>query len=308
MRIDRISLDTIYKPKPPIAACIGYFDGVHKGHQALIRRTVEISKRLNCSSALITFEPDPWVTVRGVHPEELEHLTTLRQKNNLVIQYGIQNIYILDFTPAMAALSPEQFIEKVLGQLNIKAMVCGFDFRFGAKGKGDSFLMRKCVHFPVEVVDEVQQGGEKISSTRICGCVKNGDFLSAYDLMGHPFTMDGVVVQGNEIGRKLGTPTANISHSSEYVMPKIGVYSGHIRIRGKLYGAMINVGHNPTGNYSKDISIEAYVFNLNQNIYGERVSLIFEQYIREEKDFRNMDNLRLQLEQDKEKIRKLLNV
>ena len=98
MRIDTISLNRIYRPKTPVVACIGFFDGVHKGHQALIERTVAMSKELQCASALITFEPDPWVTVHNALPQELEHLTTAKQKNNLVIKYGIQNIYYLDFT------------------------------------------------------------------------------------------------------------------------------------------------------------------------------------------------------------------
>lgn len=308
MRIDTISLDRIYKPKTPVVACIGFFDGVHKGHQALIERTVALSKELQCASALITFEPDPWITVHNALPQELEHLTTAKQKNNLVIKYGIQNIYYLDFTKEMAALTPELFISRVLGQLNLKGLVCGYDFRFGAKGMGDAELLKKTVSYPVEVIQEITYKGAKISSSRIVKCVKNGDFMSAYELLGHPFMMDGTIVAGKHIGKTLNTPTANLGYSSEYVIPKIGVYSGHMLIRGKMFGAMINVGHNPTGNYSEPVSIESYIFNFNNLIYGERVSLIFEQYIREEKDFRNMDNLRMQLELDKETVRKILRL
>lgn len=308
MRIDRITLDRKYKPNTPVVACIGYFDGVHKGHQALIGRTVELAKEIGCASALITFEPDPWVTIRNALPQELEHLTTSKQKNNLVIKYGIQNIYYLDFTKQMAALSPHDFIEQVLGQLNLKGLVCGYDFRFGAKGLGDAGFLKRSVSYPVEVIEEISYKGTKISSSRIVKCVKSGDFMSAYELLGHPFTMDGTVIAGRHIGATLNTPTVNLGYSPEYVIPRIGVYSGHILVRGKMYGAMINVGHNPTGNYSVPVSIETYIFNFNSTIYGERVSLIFEQYIREEKDFKNMDNLKMQLELDKETVRKLLRL
>ena len=308
MRIDTISLDHIYKPKTPVVACIGFFDGVHKGHQALIARTIELAKEMECSTALITFEPDPWVTLRGAATQDLEHLTTARQKNNLVIKYGIQNIYYLDFTKEMADLEPDDFIRLVLGQLNLKGLVCGFDFRFGARGRGDAELLKKTVSYPVEGIAEISHKGSKISSSRIVECVKNGDFLSAYELLGHPFAMDGTIISGNHIGRILNTPTANLGYSDEYVLPKIGVYSGHMIVRGKMIGAMINVGHNPTVNYSKPVSIESYLFNFNGQIYGERVSLIFEQYIRGERNFKNADNLMLQLEQDKAMVRKLLGL
>ncbi len=306
MRIDKISLDRVYKPNTPVAACIGYFDGVHRGHQKLIAKTIELSKELNCSSALITFDPDPWVTIKGILPNELEHLTTTRQKNDLIIQCGIQNIYYLDFTSQMAALSPDDFIQYVLGQLNLKAVVCGYDFHFAAKGKGDAEFLKKRLSCPVEVIGEVTHNGQKISSTRICQCVKNGDFMSAYELLGHPFVIDGTVVKGRQIGRTLGIPTANIEFSPEYVVPKTGVYSAHVRIHGKLHGAMVNVGHNPTGNYHSEIVIEAHILNFNEKIYGEKVSLILEQYIRPERDFKNMNNLKMQLEQDRETVRKLL--
>ena len=308
MRIDTISLKRVYKPKTPVVACIGFFDGVHKGHQELIRRTVELAREYNCSTALITFEPDPWVTICNTLPQDLEHLTTSGQKNVLVFKYGIQNIYYLDFTKEMAALTPAAFIQQVLGQLNLKALVCGYDFRFGARGEGDAQLLKRSVPFPVEVVEEISYNGEKISSSRIVKCVKAGDFLSAYELLGHPFTMDGTIITGNHIGKTLSTPTANLGYSSEYVIPKIGVYSGHMKVRGKLFGAMINVGHNPTVNYSRTVSIESYLFNFNHDIYGERVSLIFEQYVRGERKFKNTDNLILQLEQDKETVRKLLGL
>ncbi len=308
MRIDTISLTRPYHPKTPVAACIGYFDGIHKGHQELIRTTVEKASALNCGSALITFDPDPWVTIKNILPSELEHLTTMKQKNNLFIEYGIKNIYYLDFTREMSELSPEEFVKQVLGQLNLKALICGYDFHFGSHGAGDADLLKSIVSYPVEVVQQVSYDGERISSTRIVQYVKNGDFLNAYKLLGHPFTMDGTVVSGSHIGRTMGVPTANIRYSPEYVIPKIGVYSAHVVINGKKYGAMVNVGHNPTVNYHKDVSIEAHIFDLNEDLYGSRISVIFEQYIRDEMQFRTEENLKMQLEMDKAAVRRLLGL
>ncbi|MBQ9327592.1 MAG: bifunctional riboflavin kinase/FAD synthetase [Solobacterium sp.] len=308
MRIDTISLNYTYKPKTPVAACIGFFDGVHKGHQKLIQKTIERAKELNCASALITFEPDPWVTIRHLPVDQLEHLTTARQKNNLVIEQGINNIYVLDFTPEMAALSPDDFLIRVLGQLNLKALVCGYDFHYGAGGQGNAETLTSRLLIPVDIVDEVSFEGAKISSSRICEAVKQGDFYQAYQLLGHPFTMDGIVAHGAHKGTAMGVPTANISYNLEYVLPKTGVYSAHVSVKGKMYGAMVNVGHNPTMNYKESISVEAHLFNFHEDIYGERISVIFEQYIRPEMQFSSVDNLIMQLERDKIQVRRILGL
>ena len=308
MRIAYIDLERTNKAKNQFAACIGYFDGMHRGHQTLIRRTRALAEKYGCGSALITFDPDPWVTIKNILPSELEHLTTMKQKNNLFIEYGIKNIYYLDFTREMSELSPEEFVKQVLGQLNLKALICGYDFHFGSHGAGDADLLKSIVSYPVEVVQQVSYDGERISSTRIVQYVKNGDFLNAYKLLGHPFTMDGTVVSGSHIGRTMGVPTANIRYSPEYVIPKIGVYSAHVVINGKKYGAMVNVGHNPTVNYHKDVSIEAHIFDLNEDLYGSRISVIFEQYIRDEMQFRTEENLKMQLEMDKAAVRRLLGL
>ena len=308
MRIDKISLSYRYKPKTPVVACIGFFDGVHKGHRALIQEAIRQARELNCASALITFEPDPWITIKGIREEDCEHLTTTKQKINLIVQEGIQNIYILDFTKEMSQLSSLDFVVRVLGQLNLKGLVCGYDFHFGRNGEGDAERLKQFLECPVTIVDEVTSEGAKISSTRIVNCVKSGDFYAAYQLLGHPFTMDGKVVHGNQIGHSLGFPTANVQFSPEYVLPLSGVYSGHVILRGKRYGAMINVGHNPTVNYSKQISVEAYIFNLNQDIYNEHISVIFEQYIRAEQQFKNRENLILQLERDRKQVMKVLGI
>ncbi|MBO7703082.1 MAG: bifunctional riboflavin kinase/FAD synthetase [Solobacterium sp.] len=308
MRIDRISLDRKYQPKTPVVACIGFFDGVHKGHQELIRKTVERAKELDCDTALITFEPDPWVTLRGVEESELEHLTTTKQKINLVVKYGIHNVYLLEFTKEMADLSPNDFVAQVLGQLNLKGLVCGYDFRFGARGEGDAAMLKEIAPCDVFVIEEIDHEGAKISSSRIVERVKEGDFYSAYLMLGHPFSMDGKIVAGSHQGTGLGFPTANVQYSPEYVIPKLGVYSAHVQIRGKTYGAMVNVGHNPTFNYSQDVSIEAHILNLKQDLYGEHISVIPEQYIRPEMQFKNRENLILQLESDYQKVRKLLRL
>ncbi len=175
-------------------------------------------------------------------------------------------------------------------------------------GRGDAQFLKDHLSIPVQIIDKVSADGMKISSSRIVSCVKEGDFLSAYKLLGYPYTIDGKVMHGNEVGHSLGFPTANISISPEYVIPKLGVYSAHVTIRGKRYGAMINVGHNPTLNYSKNVSIEAHIFNFDEPIYGEYISVILEQYIRPEQDFSNRENLIMQLERDRAQVLRVLGL
>ena len=126
MRIIKMGIDTKRVYTNPMCACIGYFDGMHKGHQQLIRHTIEMSKRLHCESALITFDPDPWVTIK--HIKDVKHITTMRERINRAVEYGIQNIIILQFTSEFSQLSPEDFVNEILSKISLKGIVCGFDF------------------------------------------------------------------------------------------------------------------------------------------------------------------------------------
>ena len=140
MRIIHVNLKQLKKQKNPVVACIGYFDGMHKGHQALVKATIDKANELNVESALITFDPDPWVTIKGM--KDVKHITPLQQRINLAVEFGIKNIFILNFTKEMAALSPIDFI-KVLDSCNIQALICGFDYHYGQFGKGNIESLRK---------------------------------------------------------------------------------------------------------------------------------------------------------------------
>ncbi len=306
MRIAYIDLAKPRKAKNPIVACIGYFDGMHRGHQKLIEKTKELAEEHHCGSALITFEPDPWVTLRGMKNSDLEHITTMRQKINLAVSYGIENIYILRFTWEMSQLSPEEFLGKVLGQLNLKGLVCGFDFHYGKAGEGTAETLKWSVVYPVSIVDEVSEGGEKISSSRISILIKEGKMKEASDLLGHPYEIEGKVIQGRHKGTLMGFPTANIQIADELIVPKIGVYAAYAKYGMHTYKAMVNIGHNPTMNYTRNISVEAHLFDFGDNLYGNNISLYPVQYIRPEMHFRSRENLIMQLEQDSKTIRAYL--
>ncbi|MBR4444398.1 MAG: bifunctional riboflavin kinase/FAD synthetase [Solobacterium sp.] len=304
MRIITVAMDTRRKSMVPICACIGYFDGMHLGHQELIRRTVEMAHSKNCESALITFDPDPWVTVRDM--EDVKHITTLRQRMNLAVDMGIGNIVILKFTKAMSQLEPEEFVARILGKLNLQGLVCGFDFHYGHMGKGDCYSLSLQAEYPVDIVDAVTDENGKISSTRISECIVNARFKEASLMMGRPYEIEGTVIHGRHKGSSMGFPTANIKYAAEYLLPRSGVYACYVLVDKKRYPAMVNLGHNPTLNYQERLSLEAHLIGFTGNLYGKHMTVQFVKFMRPEKKFRNSINLILQLEQDLRDIRRLL--
>ena len=303
MRIVNVKLGEIRKQKNPVVACIGYFDGMHKGHQALVNATIEKAKELGVESGLITFDPDPWVTLRDA--KDVKHITPLQQRINIAVELGIKNIFILNFTKEMAALSPVDFI-KVLDSCNIKALICGFDYHYGQFGKGDIESLKRDADFEVIVIDAVSDSEGKISSTRITNLIEDGEVHKAEELLGYAYRVEGYVVHGNAKGRTIGYPTANVSVPSEYLEPKSGVYACFALIDGKKYKAMVNIGHNPTFNYTETMSLEAYILDFSGDLYDKRLKISFKYYLRPEKKFKYIGNLKMQLEQDEFAVRTLL--
>ncbi len=303
MRIVNVKLGEIRKQKNPVVACIGYFDGMHKGHQALVNATIEKAKELGVESGLITFDPDPWVTLRN--EKDVKHITPLQQRINIAVELGIKNIFILNFTKEMAALSPLDFI-KVLDSCNIKALICGFDYHYGQFGKGDIESLKRDADFEVVVIDAVNDNEGKISSTRITNLIEEGEVHKAEELLGYAYRVEGYVVHGNAKGRTIGYPTANVSVPSEYLEPKGGVYACFALIDGKKYKAMVNIGHNPTFNYTETMSLEAYILDFSGDLYDKRLKISFKYYLRPEKKFKYIGNLKMQLEQDEFAVRTLL--
>lgn len=303
MRIVNVKLGEIRKQKNPVVACIGYFDGMHKGHQALVNATLEKAKELGVESGLITFDPDPWVTLRDA--KDVKHITPLQQRINIAVELGIKNIFILNFTKEMAALSPLDFI-KVLDSCNIKALICGFDYHYGQFGKGDIESLKRDADFEVIVIDAVSDSEGKISSTRITNLIEEGEVHKAEELLGYAYRVEGYVVHGNAKGRTIGYPTANVSVPGEYLEPKSGVYACFALVDGKKYKAMVNIGHNPTFNYTETMSLEAYILDFSGDLYDKRLKISFKYYLRPEKKFKYIGNLKMQLEQDEFAVRTLL--
>lgn len=288
-----------------LAACIGYFDGFHLGHQSLFNKTLTIAKQKSLKSALISFDPDPWVVLHGV--PNANHLTTINDRKVLAEKLGFDIWISIEFDKDMASLSPSEFINK-LRSINIQELVCGFDFKFGSKGTGtiDTLLSAQSDNFHVHVISEYKVDNEKVSSTRIKIALKNGNMELVKQLLGRYYQLKGIVVGGKQIGRKIGYPTANLQVNSEYVLPKMGVYAGYVTIDSLRYQAMISIGLNPTVKDDRVVSIEAHIFDFDRDIYNKEVSFVYVQYLRPELKFNSLNGLILQLKEDEKECRKVL--
>ena len=296
MKEIHISLKQTPVVEEPLTACIGYFDGLHLGHQKLIEEVKQVAEKRNTRSALITFEPDPWGVIKGLR--EIAHITPMKQRMRIAEAMGIEYWIILDFSKEMADLTPQDFHERVLKPLHLDTLVCGYDFHYGRKGEGDARQLQSQQDFEVHIIDEVSSEHKKISSTRIEELIKEGSMEKAARFMGRWYDMEGSVKGGSRVGRKHGFPTANLHLFELYVMPKKGVYVGAVKVQGTWHKAMINVGNNPTYNYQEQLSIEAHLLDFDRDIYDEPVTFRFLSYIREEQKFHDADALHEQLKKD----------
>lgn len=301
MRIIRVDLNNLKKNVKPLCACIGYFDGLHRGHQQLLAKTVKLSHKYGCETGMITFDPDPWVVIKGM--QNVKHISTMRQRINRAVQLGMDNIILLNFTRDMSELPPQDFLEKVLGCLNLKALVCGFDFHFAYRGEGDAAFLKAHAPFEIAVISAIEDSVGKISSTRISRCIVEGKIEEANAMLGYPYSIEGKVIHGKHRGTGMGFPTANILYDPEYLLPKNGVYAAMITIGQDQYPCMVNVGINPTFSDIDHISIEANILDFNGDLYGRWVRLDFCRFMRGEKKFRSRENLIMQLEQDQRDVR-----
>jgi riboflavin kinase/FMN adenylyltransferase len=280
-------------------ACIGFFDGLHIGHQALIEKTKLIAKEQGIKTAMITFFPHPSSVLQH---KQVMYLTPHYLKQQLLESYGFDYLLIVNFTLDFSKQSGASFIENILCRLPLKHLVVGFDFRFGFQGKGDVHLLTQSQScFEVSVIDQISDQHNKISSTLIKSLISEGDVALAHEYLSRPHQVRGQVVQGNQRGRTIGYPTANVDVYDDVLIPAPGVYIAQVTHNHKTYPAMVNIGHNPTFNAKHDVSIEAYILDFNETIYGQTLVVHFLDRIRDEKKFNSIQELINQLHQDKQR-------
>ncbi len=296
MKEQIITLNQTIAWNEPFCACIGYFDGMHVGHQQLLAETMKQANIWNAKAALISFDPDPWQVVRKMH--QIPHLMSLKQRKEAAQAMGIELWITLDFTAEMAALEVAQFHEQILHPLPLRHLVCGFDFHYAYQGKGNIHTLQN-QSFGLSVIDEVSSDFAKISSTRIEQCIMHGDMEKSAELLSRPYQMQGHVVHGLQNGRRIGFPTANLAGDTLYVQPKEGVYVGLVDVDSMRYPAMINVGSNPTIQAGQSATIEAHILNFDGDLYDHHVCFHFLHYLRPDHKFSGLNALKQQLERDR---------
>lgn len=291
----------------------GTFDGVHLGHQTIIRYLVDRARRVGGVPTLVTFDPHPREVIAGVH---VPLLTTMDERADLARGLGIERFVVLPFTRDLSNLEPEAYVTDVLlRQIGMKEIVVGYDHRFGRRARGDRDLLDHlgAAHgFSVDVIPEQIETGVTVSSTEIRQRLGAGDVERAASLLGRPYRFSGTVVRGDGRGRTIGFPTANVLPDHERKMlPAVGVYAVRARVASGASGlepvsGMMNVGRRPTFEADGALKAEVHLFETDADLYGRRLSVDVIAHIRDERRFDGPDALVSQLKEDRQRARWLL--
>lgn len=279
---------------------LGFFDGVHRGHVSILQEACRLAEELGAESGAVTFESHPRALVLGRAPDLI---TSFARRCELIRKAGVKEVFALPFDQQMADTSPEAFAAMLQQRFGAVAVVCGENFRFGKNAAGTPAFLQ-AFGLQVRVCKPVYSGREMVSSTRIRTCVREGHVHRASQLLGRPFCMEGPVVSGYQVGRKLGYPTINIAPMAGGLIPRRGVYVTDVSIGGETYRAVTNVGTRPTFTDADIVSIESHLLAFAGDLYGERAEVRFLRYLRPERSFENGDALRKQIAADIEEARK----
>jgi riboflavin kinase/FMN adenylyltransferase len=279
----------------------GTFDGVHLGHQHVLKQVVNIAKAYQKPSLLITFYPHPRLVINP-NDTSIKLLSSIEEKAKNILDMGIDYVLVLSFTHEISQYSPEKFVQDILvSKLNVKCMVVGYDHRFGKNRSGGFAELTEfstkynfeVKEIPASEIDEIA-----VSSTRIRKAIANGNLNEATELLGKPYTLTGTVVEGQKLGRQLGYPTANIAIDEPHkLIPPNGVYLGFVTIQNIKYKIMLNIGVRPTVDGTRQ-TIEAHIIDFNEDIYNQKFTLYLVQFLREEIRFNGLEALKIQLQKD----------
>jgi riboflavin kinase / FMN adenylyltransferase len=292
----------------PVFLAIGVFDGVHRGHQAVISTSAEHAQATNGTPVVVTFDPHPMKVLR---PKDAPHLLTATQhKITLIRDLGVQHLLVIRFDKAFAATAPEDFVQQLITHSRPLREICvGHEWSFGKDRRGNLALLSKLggqFDFDVVGIPAVTLGnGELVSSTAIRHAIEVGDLAKAAEMLGREYTILGTVVRGEDLGKKIGFPTANLSAHSEQFPPN-GVYFAQATLDGIIYPGVVNLGYRPTVSSGKsERGLEIHLLGFDRDIYGKDVEVRFVRYLRPEQKFENLDALARQIELDVQQARKL---
>jgi len=284
---------------PPVALTIGNFDGIHRGHQAMLARLVDEARKRALVSCVLTFEP---------HPREFfaprsapTRLASLREKFELLAAHKVERVHVQRFTGSFAALEPEAFVERVLAKrLKARWLLIGEDFRFGAKRAGDLALLKGLAGrygYEVEIMPAVTRAGARVSSSAVRTALASGDLASAEALLGRPYSISGRVVHGRKLGRKLGFATANVQLNHNRP-PLTGIYAVRVHGIGAARSGVASLGVRPTITASGRAVLEVHLFDFSDDLYAAHVTVEFLHKIRDEEKYSDLDELKAQIARD----------
>jgi riboflavin kinase/FMN adenylyltransferase len=291
---------------------VGTFDGVHLGHREIIGDLNNIKNEKKLRSVIVTFDPHPQIVLKNKHPREIKILTTTEEKLKLFEMFGIDAVYIINFTLEFSRTSAENFYKDYLiDKIGLTDIVLGFDHNFGKNREGNyqtlSVFSGK-YKFNIHRVDEFKVDGEHINSTIIRNLLYEGDIEKASWLLGDYYNLEGKIVYGDRRGRLIGFPTANIEPISQFkLIPKFGVYLVSVVIKNKKYFGMMNIGNRPTVSTGDKLFLEVNIFDFDDVIYDEIIKVKFIKYLRDEKKFDSIKDLTVQIKKDKDECFKKIN-
>ncbi|RID95723.1 bifunctional riboflavin kinase/FAD synthetase [Streptococcus constellatus] len=277
---------------------LGYFDGLHKGHQALFAEARKIAAARDLKIAVLTFPESPKLAFVRYQPSLMLHLTSPEERLQQLENLGVDYLYLVDFTSQFARNTAEQFFTKYISRLKAKAVIAGFDYHFGSDRRSAEDL-EKLFEGQVIIVPSVNFNGVKISSTRIRETVLAGNVAESNQLLGYSLSTSGIVVHGNARGRTIGYPTVNLAPLDRVILPADGVYVVDVEHDGQMYRGMASVGKNVTFE-GDELRFEANIFDFSQDIYGDTIRIFWLDKIRDMVKFDNVDELVKQLQADKE--------
>lgn len=286
--------------KKPIVLALGFFDGVHLGHQKVILKAKEEAQKRNCALAVMTFDRYPKLAYQNLDPTKVKYLTKTAQKLALFEKLGADLAYVVEFNNNLVPMGPQEFVDKYMAALHATCVVAGQDYTYGKPEIANMTTLKKYSRhrFEIVAVADYLADGQRVSSTRIRQAIDQGNLVTANQLLGYCYTFSGEVVHGDARGRTIGFPTLNIAYASDQRLLAEGVYAVKTKVANNWYYGIANIGHNETFGDDRQLTVEVYLFDFNQDVYGQEVVVKWCHYLRPTVKFKTVAELIKQLKND----------